>query len=431
VARRSSPDWEFGLVDAGLVVLLVVLPHQIGGDARTRFIALGLLLDHGQLTTIPYSYVGPLFSAPLYFLGKFLIDPEWWCARYNTFLVAGGFAAIYGLLREKTERELLRAFFLILLAASMFPNQLLDYNAEVFTTVLVMVGMAAVTAGLPALGWSLAVVGVVNTPAAIVGLLLVAVRRAAAGRRLTPLIPVAAAAGFILLEAWVRRGSPFITGYEHNGGARTVLPYSGLPGFSYPMFFGVLSILFSFGKGIVFYAPGLLLRIGKGDELPRRLRECYHDWLWFLAGLVAVYSKWWAWYGGSSWGPRFFLVASLPASLAIAVTLRQAPARRWPARLWTLAALGLSVWVGIDGAVFGQNNLGICQDNSWAQEFLCWYVPEFSALWRPFVAPSPISPPGLLMIGYCGVVFVALSLVTLRTGNVRSDRDTEGTESLS
>jgi hypothetical protein len=414
-AKGSPADWEFVLIDVGLVVLLFALPHQITGDARIRFEALARLLDHGQLTAVPYSYAGPLFSAPLYYLGKLAFDPAWWCARYNSLLLLGGFVATYSLLGDATERAVLRTFFLILLAASMFPNHLTNYYAEVFTAVLVLVGIAALSARRTGLGWALLIIGVVNTPAALVGLLFVAMKQVFESRRFQPLIPVVAAGSLILIEAWIRRGNPFISGYEGNSGARTMLPYSGLPGFSYPWFFGVLSILLSFGKGIVFFAPGLLVRMANGDEqAPQRLRWCYQCWLWFLAGLILVYAKWWAWYGGSSWGPRFFLMASLPASLAIAVKLHQAPRLRLPTLLGVLAALTLSVWVGIDGAVFGQSNLGICDQNQWAQEFLCWYVPEFSALWRPFVAPTSVSPSQVLIVAFFGVAYVVLSFPVLR-----------------
>jgi hypothetical protein len=279
----------------------------------------------------------------------------------------------------------------------------------------VMVGIAAISAGRTMPGWTLLVIGVANTPAAIVGLLFVALKYAFEKRRLTPLMSVAAAAALILLESWIRRGSPFLTGYEGNAGARTVMPYSGLPGFSYPFLFGLLSILFSFGKGLAFYTPGLLLRMRR-DDVPRapRIRECYQCWLLFLTGLVIVYAKWWAWYGGTTWGPRFFLVASLPASLAIAVALRRAPALSRRAALGALTALAFSVWVCIDGAVFDQANLAICSQNFWAQEFLCWYTPEFSALWRPFVAPSAISRSGIVIITFCLVSFVALIPSTVR-----------------
>jgi hypothetical protein len=405
-------------------VFWLALPHQILGDARLRFDALALLLNHGRLTPIAYSYVGPLFSAPLYYLGKFVVDPEWWCARYNSLVLVAGFVSIYALLKEEQERVVLRTFFLILLAASMFPNHLENFNAEPFTAVMVMVGVAAISTDRTVLGWTLLVIGVANTPAAIVGLLFVALKYSFEKRRVTPLISVAAAAALILLESWIRRGSPFLSGYEGNAGFRTVMPYSGLPGFSYPLVFGLLSVFLSFGKGLVFYAPGLLVRLDKDDtrRLPR-LSECFQCWLLFLAGMAIVYAKWWAWYGGLTWGPRFFLVASLPASLAIAVALRRAAQPSRIAALGTLTALALSVWVCIDGAVFDQTNMGICAQKDYAQEFLCWYTPEFSALWRPFVAPSPVSRSGVWIISFCLISFAALIPAAVR-GMVRAKSPT-------
>jgi len=74
-------------------------------------------------------------------------------------------------------------------------------------------------------------------------------------------------------------------------------------------------------------------------------------WLLFLTGLVLVYSPWFAWHGGLTWGPRFLLFASIPAALAIAVRLGDLTAPLW-VRLLTLAALALSVWVALCGAVF-------------------------------------------------------------------------------
>src|SRR5262249_55819704 len=143
----------------------------------------------------------------------------------------------------------------------------------------------------------------------------------------------------------IRRGNPLASNYED--------------GFSEPFLIGLLSILFSFGKGLLFFAPGLLLPLrgalaGLAEGTRRLLATTHLLWVAFLGGLVLVYARWWAWYGGWFWGPRFFLIASLPACLALALRLR--PARR-PALLGDLATLGvlaLSVWVGIDGAVYDQ-----------------------------------------------------------------------------
>ena len=104
--------------------------------------------------------------------------------------------------------------------------------------------------------------------------------------------------------------------------------------------------------------------------------------------MVAVYSRWWAWYGGVFYGPRFFLIASIPASLVIAVRLR--PGERSPtAILVSVSALALSLWVGVTSAI-GSATPPICTQDDFALEHLCWYTPEFSALWRP-LSTSPRS----------------------------------------
>lgn len=245
---------EQALIDVGLALLFLVLPHGIESDGRMRFLALLELLQRHTISPIPYSMVGPLVSTPLYFIDKLFGTPEWWLARFNVIVLAA-----------------------------------------------------------------------------------------------------------------------------------TILPYSGQPEFSYPFFFGVLSILLSFGKGLLFYSPGLLLSLPRtGSAVSQRLKASHTLWLWFLAGLVVVYAKWWAWFGGWVWGPRFFLLASVPASLAIAVRLQRIRESRLPSLVALLAVLTLSVWVGINGAVYDQQDLGVCRSET--NEFLCWYVPEFSALWHPFVA---------------------------------------------
>jgi hypothetical protein len=266
----------------------------------------------------------------------------------------------------------------------MFPNHVLDFFGEPLTTVLVAVGFVAVERGYPIAGWAAAIVGVANTPATMVGLAAAAGVRAWRTRRLRPFIAVALAAALIMFETWLRRGVLLHVGYVDTAGNRTILTYSGQPGFSYPLFFGLLSVLFSFGKGLVFYAPGLLLAAGDrlraaGDRL-RRINEL---WLAFLIGLVLIYSKWWAWFGGWTWGPRFFLMASVPASWALAGALQRIDRSSVARRAAVLAILTLSTWVAIDGGAFELRTLDLCFDDTFAS--ICWYVPEFSPLWRPFV----------------------------------------------
>jgi hypothetical protein len=415
-SRRAAI--EISLLLFGLTFQFIQAPTTISGDGAIRFHTLSELLEHGNLVGTKYSLVGPLFSTPLWLLGKVVFSPEIITSRYNLILFSAALLAIYWLLRHQLDHSLLRQFFLILLVCSMFANQLPSYNAEVFTAVCVGVGIIAAIFGHSLRAWGLIVLGVVNTPASVVVLACVAVGRALASRKWRCLLAIVAALALIGLESWILRGSPFTSGYAGDKGNQTVIPYSGLSGFSYPFFFGLLSILFSFGKGLVFFAPGLLLPIKKRLlalqlEAAPRLYSVYLLWMDFLLGLVLIYAKWWAWYGGWSWGPRYFLFASLPASLVLAVRLQHL-ADTLLANVVTLGALLLSCWVGISGVVFGKQGLEICTANNYQLEFLCHYVPEFSVLWRPFVVPEQIGWGGLLYIIYSAITLLYLALPLLR-----------------
>lgn len=407
---RSAPAVESALLAGGFLVVFFALPHALAGDDHRRFDDIEQLLHHGQLTDSRYSLVMPLFSAPLLLLGEVVRTPEWWASRFNVVVVAVGSLAAYRIVRGRVDAGVVRKLVLVLLFASYLTNRLRDYGVEVLTGTLVTLGILLLVTGRRALlAWALIVVGVVNTPAAIVGLLLVVAAETVRTRRLRQLLPLVAAALLIMGEAWLRRGGPLVTGYEGDHGVRTVLPYSGQPGFSYPFPLGLASILFSFGRGLVFFAPGLLLFL---DPYTRALlgtcRRAVLLILLFVAGLVLVYSRWWAWYGGLSWGPRYFVLAALPASIALAV--RVADAGRSAARdAVTLAVLALSAWVGLSGAVADVNALGSCTQNNYALESLCWYTPEFSSLWRSLVQFPVVTTSVVVVTCYTLLVFAYLA----------------------
>jgi len=136
-------------------------------------------------------------------------------------------------------------------------------------------------------------------------------------------------------------------------------------------------------------------------NLPCRLQGAL---LTFVAGMVLAYAKWWAWYGGFFWGPRFFLLASVPASLALALQLQE-PDRPVSKNVLLLGVLVLSAWVGIEGAIFGQDGLErIGAVNNYALESLVWYVPEFSPLWYPLIAHRRVLRRDMFIVGYNVVV---------------------------
>lgn len=381
-ARRAWVLVTIALAGSALVLLFAVVPHGIYGDGYVRFVKLDELLRHGTAATERYSYIGPLFASPLWVLGDARL---WWCARFNVLVLAAGTMAAWRVMRPAATADERATFVLLLAATGMMPNATLDFYGEMFSTVMAGTGLLIVTLRGSWLGWIPVVLGVANMPASGGGLLLVAVWRFLSIRRLDGFIASAVAAALVLGENTIVRGAPFNTGYLGDRGAITVMPYSGMTGFSYPFIFGLSSLLFSFGKGLLFFAPGLLL-IARARRTDPQLAPFFDLSTAFLAGLVLLYSQWWAWYGGWKWGPRFLLFASFPSSLALAVALH---ARATRAR--TIAAIAIAfwtVWVGVSGAVFDLRGLDVCIANGYALEHLCWYVPDFSPLLRPLVLPQ-------------------------------------------
>lgn len=396
------------LAGAGLVLLFAVVPHGLSGDGLVRYLKLDALLREGTLAGDRYSYVGPLFASPFWMLGESRI---WWCERFNVLVLAAGSAAAWWALHGALPGEERASSILLLGTAGMMPHATRDFYGELFSAVAIGTGLIVITtAGISRRwpGWVAIVLGVANMPGAAGGLLLVALVRIWRQRRFDGLVALLLALGIVLLENTIMRGHPLHAGYVGDRGAVTVMPYSGIPGFSYPLVFGIPSLLLSFGKGLFFFAPGLLLVAGA-----RRIRPEIAPFLElsvvFLAGLVLVYSQWWAWYGGWTWGPRFLLFAAYPSSIALAAALA-APAR-WPRHLAVAAVACWTVWVGVSGIVFGLRGLDACVANGYALEHLCWYVPDYSPLFRPLVlTPGPLAP-----WQEAWIVFAALVLAVLIT----------------
>lgn len=402
--------------------------NRITGDGLIRFNALTELLAESKLINTQYSMIGPVFAAPLWYLGR--PNLQKWLSHYNLLLFLLGLIVMYVLLHNRMDRALLRRFLLLVVAASMVAPHVTNFYGEMFTAMGVGVGVVAALVRIPGgwgrltriAGWTAVTLGAANTPASIPGLGLASAGHSLYQRRLRFLIPLVAGAALVLGEAWLRRGNPFDNGYAGTENIeRTLMPYSGEPGFSYPFFFGVLSILFSFGKGIVFYLPGLMLPVRRKiremhDAAGVDLFQVYRLWILFVLGLVVAYASWWAWYGGWYWGPRFFLVGILPASLALAVCLSYRNAS--PAmNLATLAVLGLSVWVAADSLVFGALPIRTCTSDHYEFEMLCHYTPDYSALWYPFVVKPQLSPDQVIQAIYYGAVFCWLAApVTIRLG---------------
>jgi hypothetical protein len=391
------------------------MPHDFGSDGffrleATRYLAIGQVID------TPYPILMSVLALPLYHFGDIV-------AQFNVFVLFGGLAMLALLLWQRVPAKMIRHLVLIVVAASMFGHHSQLFFGEVLTAMLVAIGLVMVVIGYAAPGIALLILGVLNQPAALPALFLVLLDRARPPHRLWKAAwPIAICVACMMLEFYVRRGHPLAYGYQGDQGPRSVLPYSGLPGFSYPLAFGLLSILFSFGKGLALFIPGLWLLFKRPVErAPDMLRRLQRHSVWFVVGLVLVYAKWWSWPGGWFWGPRFFLFACVPAAVALAIHLSDKGATT-AAKALTLAVLAWSTWVGINGAVYGQLDMGLCNEQP-NLEPLCWYAPEFSALFRPFIVAKTLSVNEQIVFAYslvAGVVLAApLTIDLLRTGRER------------
>ena len=415
---RPTQRWlalaESVLIAVGVAVYLS-MPHEISSDGlirleTTRYLARGEIID------APTGLLMSALALPLYHFGDVV-------AQFNTVVFLAGLAVIAFLLRTHVPAHLLRRLVLLLLAASMFGHHAQLFFGEVLTAMFVAVGLVLIVIGQPALGLASLILGVVNTPAALPALFLVLLDRARPPHRLWKAMwPTMLCGAALMLEFYLRRGSPIASGYEGDHGARSLLPYSGQPGFSNPIVFGVLSILFSFGKGLALFTPGLWLLFKRPATTPPDvLRRWQRHSVWFVVGLVLVYAKWWAWPGGWFWGPRFFLFACIPAAVALAIHLcdeRAAPG----AKALTLAVLGWSIWVGINGVVYGQLDMAICNVEPNVEPY-CWYTPEFSALFRPFIVPKTLNLMEKALFTYSvavgSVLAAPFALDLLRVGRER------------
>ena len=394
-ANKLSLAWLL----LGAALLIMSLTPVISGDGEIRFHDVIRLYRLDDIPKTQFSVIQPLLSVPLYWLGTFFATPEIIVSWLNCLVFIIFLFCLCRLLPNTNLR-----FFTIalLLCTTMFPHHLNRYDGEMITAVAVSLGFFYLLENRIALGASLLTIGVAQTPASLPAFALAVCFVAYRAKRPKWLLLIALPLLFIMLETFFKHGSllnnPYLTG---NQGVKTIMPYSGLPGFSYPFFLGLVSILFSFGKGLIFFIPALFLRLiyDFKNDANQKVVLLIDVLLIFVLGMILTYSKWWAWYGGGSWGPRFFLIGCIPASLLLAIGASKKDGRVKSTLIY-LMALVLSAWVCLQGFIYGNQNLEICPQNNYAYEFMCWYVPEFSPLFRQFLTTfeTEISPQKYLFV---------------------------------
>lgn len=412
--RNGTAGWsewgERALLFCGVIFYLFVFPHGTHGDGYVRYAAVEALATKGDWLVHKYPMIGPLVALPLYWLGFLVKHPHWWVSRFNAICFLAFLAMMFRLLRaDIPDPGKRRRLALLLLVGTMYPKHVTDFYGEVFASCLAGFGLALLVIRKSLGGFAAVSLAAASSPPTLLATALSGARISWAQKRWRYVLPVALGLLLILAENLFRFGTLVNEQYFRDEAlTQNALPYARLNGFHYPFFFGLLSICFSFGKGLAFYCPGLLAAPFAFRHLPERLRELEKVWLCYVVGLILIYAKWCAWPGDWYWGPRYFLFAGLPAALAIHALLEKKRSGMLESA-GVLLVLTFSVWAGLNGIAFGQNNLELCGENGGYLMGFCWYVPEFSALWRPFLAERGLHGKQLAFAIYFFLTFLLLS----------------------
>jgi hypothetical protein len=404
--------------------LAVTADPTISSDGAVRFAGLQSLAE-GQVPTMKFSLIQAIISLPLYGLANQTgVEPALMVAYLNLILfIALLLFVAYG--GWPATPVVKRTTALLLVVASMFPHHIQHYFGEVLSATFVAIGFLSIRTR-PRLAFICLGIGVANTPAILPAYVIALGFISYKTRRLHFLAFIFLPVIFFLFENILKYHSLLPSAYLSNSekGFQTVLPYSGLSGFSYPLHLGVLSIIFSFGKGLLWFVPGLMLFFRR--DIRRTLDSCSVEMtacMGFVVGLVLCYAKWWAWYGGVFWGPRFFLFACIPAAMLLASSIALWRSLGAASRVLTLFCLFLSTWGSTQGYLFGQRELNICTQNQYALESMCWYVPEFSPLLRQFVTGFDPFPIARISFAVVSITVLIWLLVREIVGNMtQSDR---------
>jgi hypothetical protein len=175
---------------------------------------------------------------------------------------------------------------------------------------------------------------------------------------------------------YLRFGSPLITGY---------LPEES---FSAPWLEGILGLLVSPGRGILFYCPILLACIPALPQFVRRHRVQAFLVLFTAASYLLLYGKWFMWHGGFAWGPRFLLPV-IPLLCVTVAPVVERLAGKTRALFWAL--FGISVAVQLPGLSvhFIHHQEALLDAGLPLFDPVTFFHPRYSQLWGTLSFLSP------------------------------------------
>ncbi|MCX6791863.1 MAG: hypothetical protein NT149_02395 [Candidatus Gottesmanbacteria bacterium] len=232
----------------GIALQWILYPFQFFADGDVRFNFISTMVSTGKIISMKYSLIGPLFSYPLALIDQ-IRGNHYWLLHYNYILLCLAACILYSLLNRLASRRFFIVFVAFLFFGSMFPGHIIHYYGEVFSSICMTLGIVLIEKKNTGPGWILMILSVGNMPATIVPLALICIYKIVREKKYEYLLLPIFAVIVLLVDSKLRMprtSQGFFNYFLDDKGFTTVLPYSGKPGFSYPIVLGILSELFSF-----------------------------------------------------------------------------------------------------------------------------------------------------------------------------------------
>jgi hypothetical protein len=409
--QRQTRFMGWALAVAGVLamfVLLALMPPMRSADDRLRKEAVFVLAGgHGHV--VKYALIMPMLAVVPYRIGRAFGIGDWTVDQF-VLLVWVPWSLLIGSHLARLRDVKFGVGVVTLTTISMFSLFVTGFNAEALALMLVSYGALLALDGrrvaVRALGAVLMALGAASIPVQVLALGVVGLFML---RRRNAWFLLAAAAGVVITVAdatWTE-GHFALSKYPREVGEfKDLLPWGDVANFGYPLVFGLVGVLFSFGRGLLWFQPALFVRsVHTTTDVVRTWRRAL---TLFVVVMIPVYSKWWAWYGGFTFGPRFFLLGVVPAAVVITERLQSGGA-------WTRWAVGVvlgvwNAWVAIAGSVFYMTPMAnkLCRVEQFRYEPACWYFGEYSPLLAPLWEHWDITTSEIVFMVVAPVAVVAL-----------------------
>lgn len=189
-------------------------------------------------------------------------------------------------------------------------------------------------------------------------------------------VPLLLWAALLAAYNYLRFGNPLMTGY---------LPEES---FSAPWMTGILGLLVSPGRGLIFFCPVLLSCI---PAWPRFFRRHHAQSVFILLTVgcyVLLYGKWFMWHGGFAWGPRF-LLPIIPLLCVVLAPLLEGLQGKTRAAFWALLAVSAAVQVPGLSVHFIHHQQALLETGLPLFDPITFFDPRYGQLWGTLAFLKP------------------------------------------